>query len=285
MRRVVSTLHVVAMAAAVPAAAESVPAVYALKSYAQGPGQIVRIESFTDTRGGRMTVRRGATEDRGRMGLRRERHYERRILNDGTNVTLEYKVLKDEVGTSMKLDGPAASQVTESALTGKVILGFRDSGGRWRLFLKRRTASNRQAAQLAELEAYENRSWFLDRPVKVGDTWTIDPAFVRHLSERDVDFAEVAATATLKDVLVLDGERTAVIGFNIRSQGARRNPLAHRSSGVMVSLTGSLHVALDTMLDKKLFLEGSFTTLAREGDISTIVELPFKTEVVKTIVR
>ena len=265
--------------------AGTTPTLYTLKKHIQGPGQAVRITSVSDTRGGTMTVRRGNTKDHGKMGLRRERVFQRRILNDGKNVTLEYQILKDTVTTAMALDGPATTRADEAALTGKVVLGFRDAMGRWRLFLKRATSTNAQAAELAELEAYENRRWFLDRPVRIGETWTIDPAFVRHLSERDIDYAEVTATATLKDVVEIDGEPTAVLGVSVRSLGSKENPIADRASGVMVSLTGTLQVSLATMLDKRLKMEGSFTTIARRGDTSTTVDLPFKTEVLKTIIR
>ena len=144
---------------------------------------------------------------------------------------------------------------------------------------------NDEAVELAELEAYENRRWFVDRPVQVGETWSIDPGFIRHIVERDTGAGHLTASATLKEIATIDDEKTAVIVMNIETAGSRESPDHQQAAGAMLKAAAVLHVALDTMLDKHLVFEGSLTTRARERDQTTTLETPMRIVVTKSSVK
>lgn len=267
---------------ALPLPAQSV---YRLQPFQQRPGQVLTMRATSDSTGGSMVVQRGDVSQTGVMGVKRERTYERTIGGSPTTPSLQYRILSDRISTTVGTDGTPRTRIADAALTGLSVLGFRDATRQWRLYLRGRTASNDEAVALAELEAYENRSWFLDSAVKVGAEWVINPGFIRHLTERDVDQAEINATAKLREVSMIDGERTAVIDLTVKTMGSKDNPIAGTSSGLSIALTGTLHVALDTMLDKKLVMTGGFTTVAREGGVSTTVKMPYNATVTKTLGR
>jgi hypothetical protein len=260
-------------------------AVYPLRVHDQKSGEVVRIHTKTDAPNGTMTSTRGAEETKAKMTLKRERILERRYTIEGATAKLEYRVVSDTTATGVEVGGVMESSNAASPLTGKSVFGFRDTYGRWRLFLEGATAGNAQAMELSQLEAYENRRVFIDQPVRVGQTWDIDPNFLRHLTERDVGHAEVKASARLDSIKEIDGEETAVITLNVQTVGTTDEPGGLAARGAAITASGELHVSLATMLDKKLVLYGSLTTGARNGLERTRVHLPFRTEVIKTITR
>lgn len=256
---------------------------YHLKFNGPGPGQTVLIKSTSLSSGGKMTVTRGATRENGSMSITRDRTLERRLIGSGAQAQLEYKIIIDRTATIVDLGGVTNSEIQSGALVGQTVLGFRDSMDNWRLFLKSGTALNKQAIDIAELEAYENRHWFPKAGVQIGQTWTIDPGFLRHLTERDLGKASVEATMTFNTVQLVDQEQTAVLTFRVRTLGKKIDPIAGTASGALINVNGTVHVALDTMLDKKLTMSGTLATTAQEGDESTLVQLPVNMTVTKTI--
>ena len=154
---------------------------------------------------------------------------------------------------------------------------------RWRLFLKGKTASNQQARELVELESYENRQWFQAAQVKVGDTWFIEPSFIRNFIERDMGPAVIDAKMTFKSVQIIDGEKTAVLTFSIKSQARKEDAYNFRTSSAIANLNGTLHISLATMLDKKLTMIGTLTTTVRQSGISSVVKSPVTYIVEKSV--
>ncbi len=228
-----------------------------------------------------MTVTSGQNTEEGPMDIQRERLLVRRVTGAGPAAQLTYHVKKDLSTTSVGLGGPPRRETTDAALAGETVYGMRDTFGHWRLFLRGRTASNAQAVELAELEAYENRRWFLDGPVKPGQSWPIDPGFVRHVMKRDIGETKVEATATLQGVRMIDEEKTAVLTLKVATRGTSQEN--GKASGASISLEGVLHVALDTMLDKRLTLKGHMVTISKAGTQTTKVRLPMTAEVLKTV--
>jgi len=212
---------------------------------------------------------------------------ERVLLRKATQVDgapkLEYHVVGDSSTTSFGLNGPVQTESEKGALAGETVVGLRDRDGHWRFILREGKASNAQASDLAELESYENRRWFLDGPVQVGQSWPIDPTFIRHLTDRDTGNAKVEANATLERVEVIAGERTAVIALSVESRGSKEGSEFENGAGVLISLKGSLHVTLKDMLDARLVLKGTLVTVTKEGNRLTRISLPLTMTVVKSM--
>lgn len=278
-----ATLSVLITAALLATASGQAAKSYLLKAHEPKPGQALVIKSLADSTGGQMTITRGSAKESGSMAVKRARSYDRRLVGTGPQAQLEYRVLSDQVTTTAELGGEKDTNTASGALVGQTVLGIRDDMRRWRLFLKGATADSRQAVEIAELEAYENRRWFLTNPVKVGQTWPIEAVFLRHLTERDLGRATVEASMTFKAVEMIDNEETAVLTFKVETQGTKAVAAADAAAGAQVSVTGTIHLALDTMLDKKLTMKGTLATMAKEGTQSTLVTLPVDTTVTKTL--
>lgn len=264
------------------ASVEAQESSFLLKPFEGAPGQTVVIQAKSLAKGGKVTIVRGSQTQNGTMSIQRDRTYERTVTED-SNQQLQYKILIDQISTSMDIgEGPVTDSVS-GALVGHTAKGVTDSMNRWRFFLQGETANNRQAIELAELESYENRRWFLDGPVKVGETWPIEPSFLRHLIERDLGTSQMEASMTLESVGIINNERTAVLSIRVKTLGQQERRSPDAIAGASVSLQGTLHLALDSMLDRKMTLQGSLSTSSNEGDKITQIVLPVNYTVTKTL--
>jgi len=256
---------------------------YFLKPYEAAPGQTVVARSSSDASGGQVTVVSAGKVQQGVSTVKRQRTFERRVVGAGPTAKLEYVVLIDQTFRSTSLGGKKNESTTRGALTGQIVYGLRDDMNRWRLFLKGKTATNQQAVELVELESYENRQWFQAGPVKVGETWLIEPSFIRNFIERDMGPALIDAKMTFKSVEMIDGESTAVLTFVIKSQVRKEEVNSYRTSSASANLNGTLLVSLATMLDKKLTMTGTLTTTVRQSGISSVIKSPVTYVVTKTL--
>lgn len=254
-----------------------------LQSHQPAPGQAVVIRASSDASGGQITVMNGSHVQKGTSAIKRQRTIERKIVGAGPTAKLEYTVLIDQTFRDMQLGGKRDTSTQSGELVGQVVYGLRDDMSRWRLFLKGKTASNQQAKELIELESYENRRWFQATPVKVGETWFIEPSFIRNFIERDMGPALIEAKMTLKAIEMIDGERTAVLPFTIKSQARKEEGSNFRTSSAIANLSGTLYVALDTMLDKKMTMTGTLTTTVRQAGTSSLIKSPVTYIVTKSV--
>jgi len=239
--------------------------------------------STSDASGGQITVMNGSSVRKGTVSIKRNRTYERRVLGAGLTAKLEYTILADQIHRSTTMGGKLDSKNFTGALVGQVVYGIRDDMARWRLFLKGGTANSQQATELIEIESYENRQWYQNSPVKVGDTWFIQPQFIRNFIERDMGPAIIKATMTFKSIEIIDGEKTAVLEFKINSQVRKEAANNTRTASAIANLKGTLYVALDTMLDKKLTMVGTLHTTLRQGGVTTITKSPVTYIVTKSV--
>lgn len=249
---------------------------YPLASYTQKPGETVRILATSSVAKGRMKVKKDGVEREEPMTMQRVRYFERLLRADGK--TLEYKVVNDTTETNNAFLGGRTSRV--AALVGQTAVGVRDQSGMLDLRIEGKRPDSTEAIELDDLEAYANRDWFSDKPVKVGESWKIKPAFIRHLVLRDLGTTgSIDSTMTFKEVAEIDGLQTAVLTFTlqtaaVKEDGSGKEPEATAT----INAKGTLHVTLDTMLDRNLVMEGVLVSTNREGDDLTTFYLPFRTE-------
>lgn len=256
---------------------------YHLKPFEQQADQVLDIRISSRSSEGRMIVNSEGEKSEGALSMQRSRNLERRVVSQGGAKGLSYKILEDIAVSSNELEGPNSQTRHVAALTGQTVVGLRDNFGQWQFYMEGSTADNRQVDELYELQAYENRRWFVDYPVKIGESWPINPAFFRHLLLRDLGKAQLKASMTLEDVKDVDGTRTAILSFKLDTIEVRDKGAAQSEASASISATGKLHFSLDTMLDREMVFSGLLKTSARNGDHQTSVILPFTIRSTKTI--
>lgn len=255
------------------------------RPYQTKPGEVIVFRSSSDASGGKISVVDGSRVQKGSSSIKRQRTFERRVSGAGPTEKLEYVVMLDQTQREMRLGEKHDHSTQAGELIGQVVQGVRDGAGRWRLLLKGREATTQQALELSELEAYENRRMFQDVPVKLGQSWFMEPSFIRNFIERDIGPSLIEAKMTFKAIEMIDGERTAVLPFTVKSQARNDAGTRFRSSSVLLDMHGTLYVSLNSMLDKKLTASGTMTSTVRQAGTSTVVKSPLTFVVSKTVVR
>ena len=114
---------------------------------------------------------------------------------------------------------------------------------------------------------------------RLGDTWDIDPGFVRHLIARDFGAAATEATLTLREIRTASEQRTAILDCRVKTKGERKGA----DAGAGIALEGTLEIDLATMLDRRLVLKGSLVTHTASAARKKTVRLPLTIEVTKTL--
>ena len=277
MRKMALTL----VMAALPSLAQGETS-YLLKPHHQRAGQVVSIRSTSTSSDGKIIIQQGAETTEGAMSIQRKRVIERRVVTSGGATGLSYKIISDTTLTTNELGSEKRAQ-RFSPLSGKTAIGYQVSMGRWHLYLADQTATNRQAVELAELEAYANRRLFSPQAVKIGQSWQVDPAFFRHIVLRDLGDIKLKATMTLKEVKNIDGESTAVLAFNLDTVGVKGDSASQSAATASINATGTMHLSLDTMLDREFSLTGTSKTTAIQGDNTTTAIIPFNMRITKSI--
>ena len=266
----------------------SAESTYEFHPYVQKAGEVVRMTHTLSSERGRLTVTRGQTGQRGTIVRMHSRQLEHRIRPGAGSPGVRIKTVNDiqTVTNSLAHGGKPQSQL--GPLVGRTASGKKDSAGKWNLLLEGAPPTEDQAAELAQLEAYENRGWFPERPVKVGESWDYEPVFIRHLMLRELGTVEIKATMTLEEIRSIDGEATAILRCELQTIGAKEETeRASDASGATAALnaTGTLQITLSSMLDSKLTLTGTLSSTSRSGDTTSAMSLPMTVEITKSVVQ
>ena len=260
-------------------------ALHRLTPYQQQPGEVMHIVTKSSSANGTVTITEGGADQKGKVTYERDRNIERRVgVSDGRPM-IDYKVVSDLTKTSVELGGTTNPQTIVSSLSGMSVIGTRDGVGAWRFAIPDREPTLDQAEELAQIESYENHHLMPQEPVRLKQSWKIEPAFLRHLTERGIGFASIEANARLDQIKDMDGEPTAIITFTVETVATEGTSFDKRGSGATIKAAGEIHVSMKTMLDKRLVLYGSRTTVTVEDGVRTKTVLPIKIEMTKTIQR
>ena len=87
---------------------------------------------------------------------------------------------------------------------------------------------------------------------------------------------------TLEAIKNIDGVETAILAFKLNTLGARDKSPRQLEASASIEASGKIYLALDTMLDREMILDGILKTSARNGDNQTSVILPFSIRTIKT---
>ena len=279
------TLAFLSSAALVTASATAFEATgfHLLQPFQPAPGQTLVITTTSESLNGKITVTQGAATNKGTLNTKSHEILERTVSGSGKSAKLQYRTLESLRTVTSRLGETESTESTTGILVGIPVEGMRDQTQQWRLFPTRNSNDPKISIAVSELEAYENPRLFLTHPVRIGQSWPIDPGFVRHLIERDLGKSPIKATMTLKAIEAIDGEPTALLSFAIDSSGAKQDDDSQKQSAARVSLTGTLQVSLKTMLDKRTTMTGSLTSMTVAGGRSTTVSVPVNMTVTKSL--
>lgn len=250
------------------------------------PGESVRLETFSETKGG--TIQRSylGTSTNGSIEITRERDLVwtfRAPAADGTRRGM-VRVAKLSTTTNTVLGGKKDLITDQSPLVGKMFAMSKSPSGEWGFELDGSLPLARVRSEIDELKVYLKRDWFPAREIKVGESWEFDPAWIRMTIEKDVSKAQTIGTMKLRQVRNSQSRRLAVIDVSIQSSGSDFRPDGVEADGT-VDLRGEVIVNLETMLDEFLELKGTITMTTIKGAETTKVNLPIRLLVTKSFVR
>lgn len=255
---------------------------YQFSSFQQPAGETIEIRSVSHSKDGTVEIIRDGVVQKGSISIKRTRLIQRHHSSEQGAAKISYKVLSDQSSTTTNLAGQKDEQIANGELVGHTVFGLRDKQQLWRLFLDGNIANGKQAIEIAELEAYENRQWFPEQPVKLGQSWPIQPGFIRHLIERDLAKSDTKASMTFSAVKQINGQEMAILSFQADTVGLEKKPITDKNSSAAISVSGTLHIDMKTMLDTFLSVEGVLTTHVNQMGQSTRITLPIKSTMTKS---
>lgn len=250
------------------------------------PGESIRLETYSETPGGNIQQSVSGKNTSGTINITRERDLVwtfREAAADGTRRGM-VRVSKITTTTKTKIEGIEDKAADTSPLTGKMFAMSKTPTGDWKFELDGSVPLTRARHEIEELKIYLKRDWFPAREVNVGDSWEFDPAWVKHIIEKDLSKAQTVGTMRLRQVRSGFTGRTALIDVTIRSTGANFKADGSEASA-NIDLTGQVKVNLNTMLDEELELTGTVRSSTKRPGETKSVTLPVKLKVNKSFVR
>lgn len=249
-------------------------------------GQKVRMVSRVEGVAGTVTKTSNGKKLAGSIDFQRNREVTwifRAPAADGARRGMA-RVLGMSREATVRLAGKEEKTVEQSPLNGKQIAFSKPAGGEWAFELDGSLKTLRIDRELKELTHYLRRSWYPDKPVKIGDTWEFDPVWIKSIVEKELHSAQTIATMQLRQVRHTVDGGVALLTVRIESTGGD-----FRSDGTETSasidLKGELAVDLATMLDRQLNLTGTLHTRSGTLGETTVTEVPITVDVQKSFTR
>ncbi|MCF6313856.1 MAG: hypothetical protein L3J39_15530, partial [Verrucomicrobiales bacterium] len=169
---------------------------------------------------------------------------------------------------------------THTTLTGRPVIAEKE-GDRWKLKLAEGNASPEQQQEIEVFEAYANRQWLPDHPIKIGDSWPCKPGFIQHFVQTDLVTAQASGTLTLLNI----EDDNAVISVNIQGGGQSADNKGSISKA-SINLIGTAVFSISTGLDLGLDLKGTVTSGVQHsnGEVKAVM-LPVVVKVRKKLME
>lgn len=250
------------------------------------PGQSVRMISRSETPGGTIELVRDGESSRGTIQISRERDLSwtfRDPAADGTRRGM-VSVARISTRTSMSFGGKEETSEDTSPLVGKMFAMSKAPAGDWKFELDGSVPLQQTKKEIDEFTVYLKRQWYPERPVRVGDSWEFDPAWIRMIIEKDLNRAQTIGTMKLRQIRHSAGRQIAVIDVSVRSTGGDFRADGSEASA-QIELSGQVVVNLTSMLDESLELKGVIVSSSGKPGDSRKVTLPVNLAVTKTFVR
>ena len=199
-------------------------------------------------------------------------------------IKIHYNIISVRTEVNILYDGENDPHATNINLADIQIAGDKDPSGNWKFSVENKPLTPDIKALMLELQAYENRKWFTDQPVMVGDTWQIYPAFTDFLMTRDLQHVETEGTMQLLGVSRKGQENIATLKFSATSKGWDEN-VKQGSRKANFNTQGLLQYSIDQKLDSNLTITSQLESFVQQNNATVSVVLPFTYKVNKTIVN
>lgn len=268
---------VLALSAAAPAGVQFGPPILQ-------PGERIRLIARTVSNQGTLETRSPDGNTRAAMEYLREREVLWTLQErapDGSQSVMVRLPRFATVSTLTVNDRPDV-RTEISPLTDKLLSATRDKAGKWVFTTDGRVLGPRDREVVEELSAYQDRAWFPEREVQVGESWEFDPKWIKLLIQRDLRDALAVGTMTLREVRRTRSAQTAMVDILIRSSGTQTTA-SYRETNATVQLRGRAVINLLTMLDESLELEGTIHSETSDGSRRTILDMPVRLSAVKKV--
>jgi hypothetical protein len=248
------------------------------------PGQRVRMIARSLADNGRVETRGPDGNTSARMTVERAREIVWTIQERAANGTPRVMIRLPQFVTisTLVVNNRPDVRTEISPLTDKLLAATRNQEGKWEFVSDGRVLGKRDQELVEELAAYQDRAWFPEREVQVGDSWEFDPKWIKLVVQRDLRDALAVGTMTLREVRLTRAAQTAAVELVIRSSGTKLTS-SYRETAAIVDLRGRAVVNLQTMLDESLELEGMIHSESSDGSRRTIVDLPVRLSVTKKV--
>lgn len=249
------------------------------------PGQSIRMLSHSETPGGTIikTTLGGVT--RGSLAITGERDLVWTFRPEGADGSRRGMVMVNALSSTTTSVIAGKEDVTRevSPLTGEMFSMGQVAKGAWKFELDGSIRTAVVTEEIDEMTVYLKRQWLPEKPVKLGDSWEFDPAWVNLVVRRDLRHAKTIGTMKLRQVRRTETLQMAVIDVNIRGTGSDFRPDGTEAKAT-VELSGELTINLDTMLDEELVLKGKIELSTATATTGTAIVLPVTLRVVKSFV-
>ena len=259
---------------------------YLLSTPSFTPGTVINIQVEANALDGVLLQQIDDENKHGTMSITKKYELERKTIatKNQLETKIHYNIISVKTDANILYDGESSPHTTSVILTDVQIAGERNQNGDWKFSVENKQLTPDITALMLELQAYENRKWFKDEPVAIGDSWQIYPAFVDFLMTRDLQQVDTEGTMQLLDVSRKGQEKIATLKFSTVSKGWDESP-NKGSRKANFNTQGLLQYSLDQQLDSKLTITSQLESFVNQENSTISVILPFTYKVSKTIIN
>lgn len=203
------------------------------------------------------------------------------VFEEGRKARTRYRIVDDH---SWAKWGEGEEQFETSKtfpLRGYTVVGKSD-GSAWTYSLNHRNADPILEAALNSI-IYDQRALYPKSEMAIGTTWSHPALFVNAYLQREVRNVSGTSSLTLLRVERVNGERSAVIGLELDSQGDEVMEDGSVSSA-KISLKGEIVLSLETYLETKVDLIGEMAGAVTQDGVIHMYTSPIRVESSETYV-
>lgn len=236
-----------------------------LRGPVRAMGSVVRSEMSFQFPEGNILITVGDQTVQGRMEMRGQQVLENEVLRAAGPQMGKVKVryAEDTLDIARIFCGKKSSELEKGPLHGRTVVGDQ-SAGAWRFHLAEGKPSRDQTIALEELAGGFGADIYPARPVRVGESWPVDPASVKRWLGHDLLRSTGKAQMTLREITTHAGERCARLELEIDVAGTLKDALGNELE-ISMGLQGTLYRSLETHTDLSgqmsglMILEGTVT--------------------------
>lgn len=229
---------------------------YALKKSGLKTGDTLNVEANMTLDDAKMQMSFQGQNIMGTMNMSKRKVQVNKITATGAEGVsgVEATIKEDTEKQAITMNGQQQGGDKKEPLHGVTLVSTK-AGGKWTSQLKDGQATAEQTKELAKLKYFESDEFYEDRPVAVGQSWTVPPErMAKALS--DTMSGKVTGTMSCKfeRIEAFDGRQCAVIAIEMKVTGEVPD---QPGTTVTMDVKGTIFRALDLKYDAKVDLTGT----------------------------